>query len=172
MKNVKEITRGDSGTYLEFTDKRYKSLMGSKNGKFVFESTIETPDGELVSDAPSDGSSYARNNNDWVIIPNSSNLDGRLITENTITVHPTDSLAAFNTIKDALDSITDSSPTNRYTLQVGSASYVEDNSLGPINIPSYVTIVKKKKKNINTNQRINPIFIEKEKSLTSRTGIF
>lgn len=46
----------------------------------------------------------------------------------------------YNNIKEAVESITDSSGINRYTIQVAPGVYIEDNSIGPINIPSFVSI--------------------------------
>jgi hypothetical protein len=55
--------------------------------------------------------------------------------ENNITVAK--SGGDFTTLKDALDSITDSSPTQRYSIQVSAGIYTEDN---PIQAKEYVAV--------------------------------
>jgi hypothetical protein len=140
MKGIKVINRGDSGTYLEFTDKNRTYNMGTVGGEFKFDTTITTPSGTLIEEAPIDGVVYARQDAGWIDIPSTESFKGRVFTENTITVHPTDASAAFSTIKEALESITTSSPTNRYSVLVGPGNYVEDNSAAPLDIPSFVSI--------------------------------
>ena len=46
----------------------------------------------------------------------------------------------FSDVKLAIDSITDNSPTNRYTIEVASGEYLVDNSSGPIELKSFCNI--------------------------------
>lgn len=63
--------------------------------------------------------------------------DPRIIIQNVINVKKNPGEGEFSSIKDAVDSITDSSSINRYTINVGPGTYTEL----PIDLPEYVNIV-------------------------------
>jgi len=90
------------------------------------------------NDARGDARYYTQTANDTLLDAKLDKTDDLLFVENLVNVKKNPGTGEFPTIKDAIDSITTSSETNRYVIQVGPGIYDEVN---PLVIPTYVSVV-------------------------------
>lgn len=124
------------------------NFSGSSSGTNTGDVTLGTANGlSLLGQALSLGLSSssttgALSSADWTTFNSKiSTTDNRLSTTNVVKVKKNPGSGEFLTLELAMASITTNSITNPFVIEVGPGIYVVDNSLGPLVLKPYVTVV-------------------------------